>query len=77
MKDVELISELLASILANGPIHKKQAVDRAIGNTGVNRRALEAAVDEFSATLRAVKQVFPDLHAARWPAPSPETAPPA
>jgi hypothetical protein len=66
LKDVELISELLASILANGSIHKKQAVDRAIGNTAVNRRALDGAVDDFSATLRAVKQVFPDLHATRF-----------
>jgi 5-methylcytosine-specific restriction endonuclease McrA len=66
MKDVELVSELLASILANGPIHKKQAVDRAVGNTAVNRRSLNAVVADFWATLRAVKRMFPDLSATRF-----------
>jgi hypothetical protein len=66
MKDVELVSELLASILANGPIHKKQAVDKAISNTTVHRRSLNAAVNDFCTTLRAVKHLFPDLYATRF-----------
>ena len=66
MKDVELVSELIASILANGPIHKKQAVDRAISNSAVHRRTLDAAVEDFGATLRAIKQLFPDLYATRF-----------
>ncbi len=61
MKDVELVSELIASILANGPIHKKQAVDRAINNSAVHRRTLDAAVEDFGATLRAIKSCFRPL----------------
>jgi hypothetical protein len=66
MKDVELVSELLASILANGPIHKKQAVDRAIGNTAVHKRSLESAIGDFCSALRALKQLFPELYETRF-----------
>jgi 5-methylcytosine-specific restriction endonuclease McrA len=66
MKDIELVSELLASIVAGGLIHKKQAVDRAVGNTSLNARTLQKAIDEFSATLRVLKQVFPDLRSTRF-----------
>src|SRR5262249_10193871 len=66
MKDVELVSELLASIVSGGPIHKKQAVDRAVGNTSINARTLKKTVDEFSAALRAVKQMVPELRATRF-----------
>ena len=66
MKDFELVSELLASLIAGGPIHKKQAVDRAVGNTALNVRTLHKAIDEFSATLRALKQIFPDLRLTRF-----------
>jgi len=66
MKDVELVSELIASIVAGGPIHKKQAVDRAIGNTSIHAKTLEKATKEFSATLRAMKLMFPDLRSTRF-----------
>jgi hypothetical protein len=66
MKDVELVTELVASIIAGGPIHKKQAVDKAVGNTAINAHTLNKAVGEFMATLRAVKQIFPDLRVTRF-----------
>jgi len=63
---VELVSELLASIAAGGPIHKKQAVDKAIGNEATPTRELRKSIDEFNATLRAVRQVFPNLKSTRF-----------
>jgi hypothetical protein len=66
MRDVELVCELLASILAGGPIHKKQAVDKAVGNTSTHASSLNKAIDEFSATQRAVKQMFPELRTTRF-----------
>jgi hypothetical protein len=41
MKDVELMSELLASVNAGGPINKKAAVDRAVGNTPMHGQTLK------------------------------------
>lgn len=66
MRDVELVCELLASILAGGPIHKKQAVDKAVGNTATHAASLNKAFDELSATLKAVKQMFPELRSTRF-----------
>lgn len=66
MKDVELVSELLASIIAGGPIHKKQAVDKAVGNSSIPVRTLNKAVDEFTAALRAIYRMFPDLRSTRF-----------
>lgn len=66
MKDVELVSELIASLLHGGPINKKQAVDRAVGNGRVPARDLQRAVQEFSATLHVMKRMFPDLTVTRF-----------
>jgi hypothetical protein len=61
MKDVELISELLAAIISGGPIHKKKAGDWAVGNTALTKHTLNKAVAEVSATLRAIKGICPEL----------------
>ena len=66
MRDVELVSELVASILSGGPIHKKQAVDKAVGNTATHAASLKRSISEFSATLSAVKLMFPDLRSTRF-----------
>lgn len=66
MKDVELVSELIASILMGGPIHKKQAVDKAVGNTNINAKSLQKSIKEFSGTLQALKRIFPDLESTRF-----------
>ena len=66
MRDVELVCELLASILAGGPIHKKQSVDKAVGNTKTHAASLRKAVSEFNAVTHAMKQVFPELHTTRF-----------
>lgn len=66
MRDVELVCELLASILVGGPIHKKQAVDKAVGNTATHAASLKKAITEFSATLNALKLMFPELRTTRF-----------
>jgi hypothetical protein len=66
MRDTELVCELLASILAGGLIHKKQAVDKAVGNTATHAGSLNKAMIEFSATLNAIKQMFPELRTTRF-----------
>tara|TARA_R110001592_G_scaffold237522_3_gene496748 strand:- start:143 stop:1123 length:981 start_codon:yes stop_codon:yes gene_type:complete len=66
MKDVELVSELIASLIAGGPIHKKQAVDKAVGDVRDHAATLKRAVKDFSATLQAVKGMFPELKSTRF-----------
>ena len=61
-----LVSELLASLVAGGPIHKKQAIDQAVGNTSLNAQTFQKAIREFLATLTALKQIFPDLRSTRF-----------
>jgi hypothetical protein len=66
MRDVELVCELPASILAGGPIHKKQAVDKAVGNTATHAGSMKKAIAEYLATLQAIKLMFPDLRSTRF-----------
>ncbi len=58
MKGTELLSELLISIQNGGIINKKTALDKAIGNTSVNKHTLHRVSKDFTATLNAVKRVF-------------------
>lgn len=66
MKDVELVSELLTSIISNGPIDRKQAVDRAVGNTDLHARTLAKSKREYMAAANQLKRTFPDLHSTRF-----------
>jgi hypothetical protein len=66
MKDVELVSELLASIVGGGPINKKDAIDRAVGNEALNRHTLRKAVRELGSALRATRRIFPHLRTTRF-----------
>lgn len=66
MKGTELVSELLMSIHQGGPINKKTALDRAIGNESVNGNTLARVSREFSATLGTVKRMFPELRETRF-----------
>ena len=66
MKDVEVISELLASIVNGGPIHKKAAVDRVVGNRSINSHTLRRAVGDFGVVLRALGRMFPELRTTRF-----------
>jgi hypothetical protein len=66
MKDVELVSELLASLANGGPINKKAAVDRAIAGEGVNGNTIKRIVREFTSTMNQLRKMFPNLYATRF-----------
>lgn len=66
MKDVELMSELLASVNSGGPINKKAAVDRAVGNTPVHGQTLKKVSAEVTTVMNLLKKMFPDLRSTRF-----------
>jgi len=66
MKGTELFAELLMSIHNGGPINKKTALDRAIGNDGINGNSLSKISREFTRTINLVKKMFPELKQTRF-----------
>jgi len=66
MRDVELVTEIMASIENNGLIHKKAAVDKAVGNEAINGNTLAKVSRQFDATMKAVDKIFPDLRETRF-----------
>lgn len=66
MKDVELMSELLISVAQQQLLHRKSAVDAALGNDSVSRASLRRAAGELAAALKAVQRVFPGLVTTRF-----------
>ncbi|MGH7625890.1 MAG: DUF262 domain-containing protein, partial [Gemmatimonadaceae bacterium] len=66
MKGTELVAELLMSIQQGGPINKKTALDRAIGNDSVNGNTLARIRREFTGTLGVIKRMLPDLRQTRF-----------
>lgn len=66
MKDVELCSELLVSVLEDGPINKKSAVDRVIGNHAVKEKDLKRASQEVAQVFRLLRKMFPELRSTRF-----------
>ena len=66
MKDVELVSELLASLHEGGPIDRKVAIDRAIANRSVNAHTLRRISAELQAALNSVRTMFPQLRSTRF-----------
>ncbi len=66
MRDVELMTEGLPSILHGGVLHQKSAIDRVIGNESVHAASLARACTELRATMTALQRLFPELHATRF-----------
>ena len=66
MKGTELFAEILMSIHNGGPINKKTALDRAIGNDGINGNTLAKITREFIGTLNRLKKMFPELRQMRF-----------
>lgn len=66
MKGTELMSELLMSVHQGGIINKKTSLDRAIGNESINGNTLNRLSRELTATINALKKVFPDLRTTRF-----------
>lgn len=65
MKGTELVAELLMSLHHGGPINKKTALDRAIGNDSVNGNTLRRLTSEFTRTIGRIRKMFPDLRQTR------------
>lgn len=66
MKGTELVAEPLMSINQGGPINRKVALDRAIGNESVNGHPLARLTREFVRVLGLVKKMFPELSSTRF-----------
>lgn len=66
MKDVEFISELVLSVMANNVLDKKRALDRAMTPNGVDGRGLKKAVRRFKKALKAVSRILPDIKETRY-----------
>ena len=66
MKGTELFAELLMSIHNGGPINKKTALDRAIGNDNINGNTLAKLSREFISTMNMAKRMFPGLKQTRF-----------
>ena len=66
MKGTELFAEILMSLHNGGPINKKTALDRAIGNDGINGNTLAKISREFIGTLNRLKRMFPELKQTRF-----------
>lgn len=66
MKHVEFVSELMASILASGPINKKTALDSIIGGQTMTTRELRKAEAQFTLTLNRLTKMFPKLSETRF-----------
>ncbi len=66
MKGTELFAELLMSIHNGGPLNKKTALDRAIGNDSINGNTLNKLSREFVRTINLVKKIFPGLKETRF-----------
>lgn len=66
MKGTELFAELLMSLHNGGPINKKTALDRAIGNDSVNGNTLTRLRREFVRTIQLVRRMFPELRQTRF-----------
>lgn len=66
MKGTELFAELLMSIHNGGPLNKKTALDRAIGNDSINGNTLHKLSREFVRTINLVKRMFLSLKETRF-----------
>lgn len=66
MKGTELFAELLMSIHKGGPINKKTALDRAIGNEDINGNTLNRLSGTFTRTLNLVRRMFPEIRQTRF-----------
>ena len=66
MKDVELVSELLASLANGAPIDRKSAVDQAVGSESLHGATLSKASREVNAVIAIIKRLFPDLRSTRF-----------
>jgi hypothetical protein len=65
MKHVELVCELMLSLVQRDVLNKKTALDRVMATSSFDGRQLKKASRMVAATLNRVKRMFPDLKTTR------------
>ena len=65
MKDVELITEFMVSMLREAPVNKKDALDRVLAE-GVDGRSLKRLASGCVRALKSAFAVLPDLETTRF-----------
>jgi hypothetical protein len=65
MKHVELICELMLSMVQGDVLNKKTALDRVMATTSFDGRQLAKATKMVTTTLNRVRQMFPHLKSTR------------
>jgi len=65
MKHVELVSELLASIISGNLLNKKSALNSIIGGQTMTPRQLKSSSAQFTTTLNRLSRMFPKLRETR------------
>lgn len=65
MKHVELICELMLSLVQNGVLNKKAALDRVMDAKSFDGRQLKKASRMVTTTLNRVRRMFPHLKVTR------------
>lgn len=66
MKHVELVCELMSSILSKNLINKKKALDGIIGGQTADQRTLRKVIHETIRILNLVKKMFPEIKTTRF-----------
>lgn len=66
MKHVELTCELMASMLADGLINKKSALDKVIGGHAFTARTIDRTAKDLGRLLRLTGRMFPRLRETRF-----------
>jgi hypothetical protein len=66
MKNVELVSEIMASIHVGGNIDKKKALDNLISGEVIPYKKLAKISQSFVRTLGLMKKVFPEIRTTRF-----------
>jgi hypothetical protein len=66
MKHVELTCELMASVVAGGPLNKKKALDEIISGRPVDGKKLAACRSTFVRIANLVGKMFPRLRETRF-----------
>jgi hypothetical protein len=65
MKHVELVCELMLSLISEDVLNKKTALDRVMAAQSLSGKSLEKAISIVTKTLNRIKQMFPHLKATR------------
>ena len=66
MKDIELMSELVISVINESVMDKKKLLDQMMTKDGVDMRSVNKAIKIVFNAIRTVERVLPDIAATRF-----------